>query len=97
MQNAGLNEAQTRIKNARKNIGNLRYTNDTTLVAEIEELKNHLTNVKQESEKVGLKLDIQKTKIMASGPITSWQIDGEIVETVTDFILGGLQNHCRWD
>ena len=71
MQNAGLNEAQTRIKNARKNIGNLRYTNDTTLVAEIEELKNHLTNVKQESEKVGLKLGIQNTKIIASGPTTS--------------------------
>ena len=95
MQNAGLNEAQTRIKNARKNIGNLRYTDDTTLVAEIEELKNHLTNVKQESEKVGLKLDIRKTKITASGPITSWQIDGETMETVTDCFLG-LKNHCGW-
>ena len=89
MQNAGLNEAQTRIKNARKNIGNLRYTDDTTLVAEIEELKNHLTNVKQESEKVGLKLDIRKTKITASGPITSWQIDGETMETMRDFIFLG--------
>ena len=78
-------------------ISNLRYTEDTTLMAESEEeLKKVLMKVKEESEKVGLKLNIQKTKIMASGPITSWQIDGETMETVTDFILGGLQNHCRW-
>ena len=90
MQNAGLNEAQTRIKNARKNIGNLRYTDDTTLVAEIEELKILLMKVKEESEKVDLKLNIQKTKIMASGPIISWQIDGKTVEkTVSDFIFLG--------
>ena len=96
MRNAGLGEAQAGIKIARRNINNLRYA-DTTLMAENEEeLKSLLIKVKQESEKVGLKLNIQKTKIMASGPITSWQIDGEIVETVTDFILGGLQNHCRW-
>ena len=91
MQNAGLNEAQTRIKNARKNIGNLRYTDDTTLMAESEEELKSLLKVKQESEKVGLKLDIQRTKIMASGPITSWH-----GETVADFIFFGLQNHCRW-
>ena len=89
MQNAGLNEAQTRIKNARKNIGNLRYTDDTTLVAEIEELKNLLMEVKEENEKVDLKLNIQKTKITASGPITSWEIDGETVETVSDFVFLG--------
>ena len=78
-------------------INNLRYTDDTTLMAESkEELKSLLIKVKEESEKVGLKLNIQKTKIMASSPITSWQIDGETVETVRDFILGGLQNHCRW-
>ena len=89
MRNAGLGEAQAGIKIARRNINNLRYA-DTTLMAENEEeLKSLLIKVKQESEKVGLKLNIQKTKIMASGPITSWQIDGEIVETVTDFILGG--------
>ena len=76
---------------------NLRYADDTTLMAESEEdLKSLLMKVKEESEKVGLKLNIQKTKIMSSGPITSWQIDGETVETVADFILGGLQNHCRW-
>ena len=94
MQNSGLDEAQARIKIARRNISNLRYTDDTTLMAEIEELKNLLMNVKEESEKVGLKLDIQKTKIMASGPITSWEIDGETMEIVTDYFLG-LQNHCR--
>ena len=95
MRNAGLEEAQTGIKIARRNINNLRYADDTTLMAESEEeLKSQL--VKVESEKVGLKLNIQKTKIMASGPITSWEIDGETVETVSDFILGGLQNHGRW-
>ena len=95
MRNAGLEEAQAGIKIARRNINNLRYADDTTLAAESKELKSLLTNVKEESEKVGLKLNIQKTKIMASGPITSWQIDGETVEAVTNFILG-LQNHCRW-
>ena len=90
MRNAGLGEAQAGIKIAGRNINNLRYADDTTLMAESEEeLKNLLMKVKEESEKVGLKLNIQKTKIMASGPITSWQIDGETVETVTDFILGG--------
>ena len=85
------------IKIAGRNINNLRYADDTTLTAESEEeLKSLLMKVKQESEKVGLELNIQKTKIMASGPITSWEIDGETVETVSDFILGGLQNHCRW-
>ena len=87
MQNAGLDEAQAIIKTARKNINNIRYSDDTTLMAESEELKSLL--MKEESKKVGLKLDIQKTKIMASGPITSWQVDQETVETVTDFILGG--------
>ena len=82
-------EAQAGIKIARKNVNNLRYADDTTLMAEIEELKSLLMKVKEESEKVGLKLSIQKTKIRASGPITSWQIDGETVETVRDFILGG--------
>ena len=96
MRNAGLEEAQTEIKIVRRNINNLRYTDDTTLMAESEELKSFLMKVKEESEEVGLKLNIQKTKIMASGPITSWQIDGETVETVADFIFGGLQNHCRW-
>ena len=82
---------------ARRNINNLRYADDTTLMAESEEeLQSPLMKVKVESEKVGLKLNIQKMKIMASGPITSWEIDGETVETVSDFILGGLQNHCRW-
>ena len=88
MRNAGLGEAQAGIKIARRNINNLRYADDTTLMAESEELKSLLMKVKEGSEKVGLKLNIQKTKIMASGPITSWQIDEETVETVTDFILG---------
>ena len=79
-----------------RNINNLRYADDTTLMAESEELKSLLMKVKEESGKVGLKLNIQKTKIMASGPIPSWQIDGEIMKTVRDFIFGGLQNHCRW-
>ena len=97
MGNAGLEEAQAEIKIARRNINNLRYADDTTLMAESEEeLKSLLMKVKEESEKVGLKLNIQKTEIMASGPIISWQIDGETVETVSDFIFGGLQNHCRW-
>jgi len=97
MRNAGLEEAQAGIKIAGRNINNLRYADDTTLMAESEEeLKSLLMRVKEESEQVGLKLNIQKTKIMASGPITSWQIDAETVETVSDFILGGLQNHCRW-
>ena len=90
MRNAGLEEAQAGIKIARRNINNLRYADDTTLIAESEEeLKSFLMKVKEESERVGLRLNIQKTKIMASGPITSWQIDGETVETVSDFILGG--------
>ena len=89
MRNAGLEEAQTGIKIARRNINNLRYADDTTIMAESEELKSLLMKVKEESEKVGLKLNTQKTKIMASGPITSWQIDGKTVETVSDFILGG--------
>ena len=97
MWNAGLIEAQAGIKIAGRNINNLRYADDTTLMAESkEELKSLLMKVKEESEKVDLKLNIQKTKIMAPGPIASWQIDGETVETVSDFILGGLQNHCRW-
>ena len=97
MRHAGLEEAQAGIKIARRNINNQRYADDTTLMAESEEeLKSLLMKVKEESEKVGLKLNIQKRKIMASSPITSWQIDGEIGETVTDFTLGGLQNHCRW-
>ena len=95
MRNAGLNEAPAGIKIAGRKINNLRYADDTTLMAESEELKSLLMKVKEESEKVGLKLNIQKTKIMASGPITSWQIDGETVETVTDYFFG-LQNHCRW-
>ena len=95
MQNVQLEEAQAGIKIAWRNINNLRYADDTTLMAESEELKSLLMNIKQESEKVGLKLNIQKTKIMASGPITSWEIDGETVERVADF-FGGLQNHCRW-
>ena len=94
MRNAGLDEAQTGIKIARRNINNLRYADDTTLMVESEELKTLLMKVQEESEKVGLKLNIQKTKIMASGPITSLQIDGETVETVTDCFMG-LQNHCR--
>ena len=97
MWNAGLDEAQAGIKIAGKNINNLRYADDTILMAESkEELKSLLMKMKQESEKVGLKVNIQKIKIMASSPITSWQIDGEKVETVTDFILGGLQNHWGW-
>ena len=97
MSNAGLDETQAGIKIAGRNINNLRYADDTTLMAESEEeLKSLLMKVKEESEKVGLKLNIQKTKIMASGPIISWEVDGETVETVSDFILGGLQNHCRW-
>ena len=88
MRNAGLAGAQAGIKIARRNINNLTYADNTTLMAESEELKSLLMKVKEESDKVGLKLNIQKTKIMASGPITSWQIDGETVETVTDFILG---------
>ena len=89
MRNAGLEEAQARIKIPGRNINNLSYADDTTLMAESEELKSHLMKVKEESEKVDLKLNIQKTKIMALGPITSWQIDGETVETVRGFILGG--------
>ena len=97
MLNARLDEAQPGIKIAGRNINNLSYADDTTLMAESkEELKSPLMKVKEESEKVGLKLNIQKTKIMASGPITSWQIDGETTETVTDFIFLGSKNHCRW-
>ena len=96
MWNVGLGEAQAGIKIARRNINNLSYADDTTLMAENEvELKSLLMKMKEESEKVGLKFNIQKTKIMASGPITSWQIDGETMETVRDYFLG-LQNHCRW-
>ena len=96
MRNAGLEEAQAGIKIARRNINNLRYADDTTFMAESEEeLKCLLMKVKEESENVGLKLNIQKTKIMASGPITSWEIDEETVKTVTDY-FGGLQNHCKW-
>ena len=96
MRNAGLDEAQAGIKIARRNINNLRYADDITHMAESEEeLKSLLMKVKEESEKVGLKLNIQKTKLMASGPITSWQIDGETMETVTDFVLEA-PNHCRW-
>ena len=96
MRNAGLVETQAGIKNTGRNINNLRYADDTTLMAESkEELKSLLMKVKEESENVGLKLNIQKTKIMASSPITSWQIDRETMETVKDYFLG-LQNHCRW-
>ena len=96
MRNTGLEEAQAGIKIPGRNITNLRYADDTTLMAESEEeVKSLLIKVKEESEKVGLKLNIQKTKIMASGPITSWQIDGETMETVTDYFFE-LQNHCRW-
>ena len=96
MRNAGLDEAKAGIKISQRNINNLRYTDDTTFMAESkEELRSLLMKVKEESEKVGLKLNIQKTKITASGLITSWQIDGETVKTVTDYIFG-LQNHCRW-
>ena len=94
LRNAGLDEAQAGIKIARRNVNHVRYADDTILMAEgEEELKSFLMKVKEESEKVGLKLNIQKTKMIASGPITSWQIDGE---TVADFIFGGLQNHYRW-
>ena len=102
MRNAGLDKAHSGIKISRRIINNLRYADDTTLMAESEELKSLLMKMKEESEKVGLKLNIQKTKIMASGPITSWQIDGETMETVTAFIfciylfIFWLQNHCRW-
>ena len=97
MQNAGLDEAQAGIKFAGRNINNLRYADDTTLMAESkEELKSLLMKVKEENEKAGLELNIKKTKIMASGPITSWQIDGQTMETVRDFYFWGLQNHCRW-
>ena len=97
MRNTGLDEAQAGIKISRRNINNFRYADDTTLLAESEEeLKSLLVKVKEESEKAGLNRNIQKTKIMASGPITSWEIDGETVETVRDLILAGLQNHCRW-
>ena len=97
MWNARLDEAQTGIKIARRNINNHRYTDDTTLMAgSKEELKSLLVKMKEECEKAGWKLSIQKAKIMASSPITSWQIDGETVEPVTDFSFGGLQNHCRW-
>ena len=96
MRNAGLEEAQAGIKIAGRNINNLRNADDSTPMAESEEeLKSLLMKLKEESEKVGLKFNIQKTKIMASGPITSWEIDGETVETVTDY-FSGLQNHCRW-
>ena len=97
MRNTGLDEAQVGVKIAKRNINNLGYADDTTLMTESEEeLKSLLMKVKEESEIVGLEVNIQEAKIMASGPITSWQIDGETVETVSDFILGGLQNHCRW-
>ena len=97
MRNAGLDKHKLESRLPGEVINNLRYADDTTLMAESEEeLKSLLTKVKEESEKVGLKLNIQKTKIMASGPITSWEIDGETVETVSDFIFFGLQNHCRW-
>ena len=97
MRNAGLEEAQAGIKIAGRNINNIRYADDSTLMAESEEeLKSLLMKVKEESEKVGLKLNIKKTKIMASSPVTSWEIDEETVETVADFILGGAPNHCRW-
>ena len=97
MRNPGLEEMQAGIKIAERNINNLRYVDETTLMAESEEeLKSLLMKVKEESEKVGLKLNIQKTKKMASSPITSWEIDGKTVETVSDFIFWELQNHCRW-
>ena len=95
MRKARLDEAQTGIKIVRRNINSLRHADNTTLMAESKE-ESLLMKVKEESEKVGLKLNIQKTKIMASSPITSWQIDGETMETVADFILGGLKNHCTW-
>ena len=95
MRNAGLEEAKAGIKIARRNINNLRYADEANLMAESKEIKSLLMNVKEENEKVGLKLNIQKTKIIASGPITSWEIDGETVETVALYFYG-LQNHCRW-
>ena len=95
MRNVGLEEAQSGIKIAGRNVNNLSYADDITLMAESEELKDLLIKVKEESEKLGLKLNIQKTKIMASGPISSWEIDGGTVETVADY-FSGLQNHCRW-
>ena len=96
MRNAGLEEAQAGIKIARKNINNIKYADDTTLMAESEELKSFLMKVKEESEKVGLKLNILKTKILASGPVTSWQIDGRKNGNSDKFYFLGLQNHCRW-
>ena len=97
MRNAGLDEAQAGIKISWRNINKLRYADDNTLMAESKkQLKSLLMKVKEESEKVGLKLNIQKTKTMAPSPITSWQIDGETMETVRDFTLGGIKNHCRW-
>ena len=97
MQNSGLDESQAGIKTVGRNINNLRYADDTTLIAKSEEkLKTFLMNVKEESKKASLKLNVQKTKIKASSPITSWEIDGENVETVSDFIWGALQNHCGW-
>ena len=97
MKNAGLDEAQTGIKIPGRNINNFRYADDITLAAESEEaLKSLLMKVKEESENVDFKLNIQKTQVVASSPITSWQIDGETMETVTDFTFGGLQNHCGW-
>ena len=96
MRNTGLDEAQAEIKIARRNINNLRNADDTKLIAESKEVKSLLMKVKEESEKVGLKLSVQKTKIMLSVLITSWQTDGETMETETDFYFGGLQNHCRW-
>ena len=96
MRNVGLDEVQAGTEIARRNINNLRYADDTTLMAESEELKNLLRKVKEENENVSLKFNIQKTKIMASGPITSWQIDGETVENSVRLYFLGLQNHCRW-
>ena len=96
MRNTGLEETQAGIRIVVGNTNNLRYADDTTLMAESEELKNLLMKVKEESENVGLKFKFQKIKILASGPTTSWQIDGEAMETGTDFIFGGLQNPCRW-
>ena len=96
MRNAGLDEVQAGIKIAGRNINNLRYADDNTFMAESEEELKSLLKVKEESEKVGLKLNIQKMKIMASSPITSWEIDGETLETVSDFIFFGFQNHCTW-
>ena len=96
MRKAGLEKAEAGIKIAGRNVNNLRYADDTLMAESEEELKSILMKVKEGSEKVGLKLNIQKTKIMASSPITSWEVDGETVETVSDFIFSGLQNHCRW-